>query len=101
MASQIAPLVQLLTQTLSPNTEAAERQLRAAEICPGFGLVLLELLRDGSINQGVRQAGAIYFKNYILRLWTIEEPNNCITEQDRVAIKQHLFSLMLEAPKPD
>jgi len=97
-----AQLAQLLTQTVAGNTQgmqAAEQQLRAAEIKPGFGLILLDLLRDNSIAAGARQAGAIYFKNYIRRQWSVEGVGGGISAPDRQAIKQHLLSLMLQAPK--
>ncbi|CAK9060214.1 unnamed protein product [Durusdinium trenchii] len=78
---------------------SAEQQLRAAEVQPGFGLVLLELLRSGSVDTSARQAGAIYFKNYIKRQWCVEGAGGGISSSDRQAIKQHILSLMLQAPK--
>ncbi|CAE7469287.1 cse1l [Symbiodinium natans] len=98
---QMAQLAQLLTQTVAGNMEAmkvAEQQLRTAEVQPGFGLVLLELLRSGSVEVAARQAGAIYFKNYIRRQWCVEGAGG-ISTSDRQAIKQHILSLMLQAPK--
>lgn len=100
--AQMAQLAQLLTQTVAGNMEAmrgAEQQLRAAEVQPGFGLVLLELLRSGSVDASARQAGAIYFKNYIKRQWCVEGAGGGISSSDRQAIKQHILSLMLQAPK--
>eukprot|EP00929_Paragymnodinium_shiwhaense_P111726 TRINITY_DN80014_c0_g1_i1.p1 TRINITY_DN80014_c0_g1~~TRINITY_DN80014_c0_g1_i1.p1 ORF type:complete len:959 (+),score=227.64 TRINITY_DN80014_c0_g1_i1:109-2985(+) len=97
----MAHLAQLLQQTVSGNTQAmaaATQQLRAAELKPGFGLMLLELLRSASVDATSRQAGAIYFKNYVKRQWSVE--NGGISATDRQAIKQHLLSLMLQAPKP-
>ncbi|CAE7020114.1 Cse1 [Symbiodinium sp. KB8] len=94
-------LAQLLTQTVAGNMQAmkaAEQQLRSAEVQPGFGLVLLELLRSGSVEAAARQAGAIYFKNYIRRQWCVEGAGG-ISASDRQAIKQHILSLMLQAPK--
>ncbi|CAE7659585.1 cse1l [Symbiodinium pilosum] len=99
--AQMGQLTQLLTQTVAGNMEvmkAAEQQLRAAEVQSGFGLVLLELLRSGSVEAAARQAGAIYFKNYIRRQWCIEGAGG-IAASDRQAIKQHILSLMLQAPK--
>ncbi|CAJ1447658.1 unnamed protein product [Effrenium voratum] len=101
-AAQLAQLAQLLTQTVAGNMEvmrAAEQQLRAAEVTPGFGLVLLELLRSGSVEPAARQAGAIYFKNYVKRQWCVEGAGGGISASDRQAIKQHILSLMLQAPK--
>eukprot|EP00933_Yihiella_yeosuensis_P027476 TRINITY_DN21379_c0_g1_i1.p1 TRINITY_DN21379_c0_g1~~TRINITY_DN21379_c0_g1_i1.p1 ORF type:complete len:966 (+),score=204.50 TRINITY_DN21379_c0_g1_i1:60-2957(+) len=100
--AQMAQLSQLLTQTVGGNTAAmtqATQQLRSAEVTPGFGLILLELLRGSSGDPTVRQAGAIYFKNYIRRQWSVEGAGGGISESDRQAIKQHLLSLMLQASK--
>ncbi|OLP76501.1 Exportin-2, partial [Symbiodinium microadriaticum] len=99
--AQMGQLAQLLTQTVAGNMQAmkaAEQQLRSAEVQPGFGLVLLELLRSGSVEAAARQAGAIYFKNYIRRQWCVEGAGG-ISASDRQAIKQHILSLMLQAPK--
>jgi exportin-2 (importin alpha re-exporter) len=96
-----AQIAQLLAQTVSPDTNAmrsAEQQLRQGELQQGFGLILLELLRDASVNDAARQAGAIYFKNFVKRQWTVE--NGGIVASDRETIKTHLLSLMLQAPKP-
>lgn len=100
--AQMAQLSQLLQQTVAGNTQgmqAATQQLRQAETSPGFGLILLQLLRESSVDAGARQAGAIYFKNYIRRLWSVDAAGGGISASDRQAIKQHLLSLMLQAPK--
>mmetsp|Transcript_114882 Transcript_114882/g.199027 ORF Transcript_114882/g.199027 Transcript_114882/m.199027 type:complete len:964 (+) Transcript_114882:72-2963(+) len=101
--AQMAQLAQLLAQTVGAHDtqtmQNAMNQLRSADSQPGFGLMLLELLRDGSINITARQAGAIYFKNYVKRMWTVEGAAG-IQPGDRQAIKQHLLGLMLQAPKP-
>jgi len=95
-------LTQLLQQTVAGNPhtmQAATQKLRHAESSPGFGLMLLQLLREASVDAGTRQAGAIYFKNYIRRQWTVEAAGGGVAPSDRQAIKQHLLSLMLQAPK--
>lgn len=97
----MAQLAQLLGATVSPDMQAMKQatdQLRQGELRPGFCIMLLEILRDASVNAGTRQAGAIYFKNFVKRQWTVE--NGGIPQADRDAIKQHLLSLMLQAPKP-
>jgi len=99
---QLAQLATLLQQTVSPNAQemqASAEQLRSAELTSGFGLMLLEVLRDGSITNVTRQAGAVYFKNYIRRQWSVDGVAGGIAVSDRQAIKQHLLSLMLQAPK--
>jgi len=103
--AQMAQLAQLLTQTVSSDTNgmrAAEQQLRAGESRPGFGLMLLSLLKDSSTTVPPPPsvvAGAIYFKNYIKRQWSVDGQAGGIAESDRQAIKQHLLTLMLQAPK--
>lgn len=100
--AQMAQLAQLLSQTVGGNTQGMKQatdQLRSAEAGAGFGLMLLQLLQDGGVNELARQAGAIYFKNYIRRLWPVDAAVGGIAANDRQAIKQHLLSLMLQAPK--
>lgn len=99
----MAQLAQLLAQTVSGSTQGmttATQQLRAAEGSTGFGLILLELLRSSGVDGPARQAGAIYFKNYVRRQWSVEAAQGGISASDRQAIKHHLLSLMLQAPKP-
>jgi exportin-2 (importin alpha re-exporter) len=100
----MAQLAQLLSQTANPaNTQAmqaATEQLRNAEVKSGFGLLILKLLTDASVDPGARQAGAIYFKNYVKRQWSVESSVGGIAVTDRQAIKENLLSLMLQAPKP-
>lgn len=101
-AAQMAQLSQLLQQTVAGSTQAmqaATQQLRQAESTAGFGLILLQLLRESSIDAGTRQAGAIYFKNYIRRLWSMDAASGGVSASDRQAVKQHLLMLMLQAPK--
>lgn len=47
-------------------------------------------------------SGAIYFKNYIRRLWDIDPQQGGICEANRALIKEHLLSLLLapSTPKP-
>uniref|UniRef100_A0A7S1A9R5 Importin N-terminal domain-containing protein n=1 Tax=Noctiluca scintillans TaxID=2966 RepID=A0A7S1A9R5_NOCSC len=100
--AQVAQLAQLLTQTVGGDTQAmknATQQLRDAEVVAGFGLILLELLRAGDMQDQARLAGAIYFKNYIKRQWHSEGAAGGISVADRQTIKQHLLRLMLSAPK--
>lgn len=97
----LAQLAQLLGQTVSADTNAmrnATEQLRQSEMRPGFCLMILELLRDGSVDGGARQAGAIYFKNFVRKMWTVESGG--ISQSDKEVVKQHILSLMLQAPKP-
>lgn len=48
----------------------------------------------------IRQAAAVYFKNYIMRNWVPDNPDkDLINQQDRALIKKHLAELMLRSPK--
>lgn len=39
------------------------------EVQQGFPLLLLKLISDEAVDQTLRMAGAVYFKNYIKRYW--------------------------------
>ena len=57
-----------MSQTESVRT-AATNKLKILEKHPGFGVTTLKLLTYQSANAAVRQAAAIYFKNFIKREW--------------------------------
>ncbi|KAI7862255.1 Cse1-domain-containing protein [Spinellus fusiger] len=88
--------MQLLTFTHSTK---AERQLSSFEVQSGSPLLLLKLISDLGVNETLRFAGALYFKNYIKRQW-VPASDDCdkITAQDRLAIKQQIVHLMLSVP---
>ena len=72
--------LQLLSNTLSstvspdaPTRRTAEDSLRQGEAQPGFLLLVLELVRNDGVDMIVRQAGGVYFKNAVRRLWPGEE----------------------------
>jgi exportin-2 (importin alpha re-exporter) len=50
---------------------AAEKTLRSIETQPGFALQLLQLVASDGIPMNTRLAGALYFKNFIGRNWTV------------------------------
>lgn len=83
-------LQQYLMQTLSPDTQkegthththttfsrktdiftfVAVHSLSQVEVQQGFPILLLKLISDESVDQTLRIAGAVYFKNYIKRHW--------------------------------
>lgn len=69
-------LSRTLTSTVSPDAptrRAAEESLRQGESQPGFLLLVLELVRSDGVDMVVRQAGGVYFKNVVKRLWDGEE----------------------------
>ncbi|KAG2207684.1 hypothetical protein INT47_011804 [Mucor saturninus] len=95
-------LQQYLLQTLNPATQKeAGYNLSQVEIQQGFPLLLLKLISDDSVDQTLRMAGAIYFKNYIKRHWVQDNEDSVdkIAEQDRVEIKNQIVQLMITVPE--
>jgi exportin-2 (importin alpha re-exporter) len=43
--------------------------LAQVEVQQGFPLLLLKVISDEAVDQTIRVAGAVYFKNYIKRNW--------------------------------
>ncbi len=74
-------LSQTLTSTVSPDAQtrrSAEDSLRQGEAQPGFLLLVLELVRSDGVEMVVRQAGGVYFKNAVKRLWDGDEVSTII-----------------------
>lgn len=64
-------IVAALSQTLSPtNRRAAEKELAGLEFSAGFATSLLEVVRAMEDSVGI--SAAIYFKNYVHRLWPVK-----------------------------
>lgn len=59
---------------------------------------LLSIVANPSVDYSVRLAGAIFFKNLILRNWTDEDGNYKLIESDVVVIKRELINLMITCP---
>lgn len=51
--------------------DIAVHNLSQVEVQQGFPLLLLKVISDESVDQTLRFAGAVYFKNYIKRHWVI------------------------------
>ncbi|KAI9480792.1 MAG: importin, partial [Benjaminiella poitrasii] len=64
-----------------------------------FPILLLKLISDDSVDQTLRMAGAVYFKNYIKRHWDNEGEVDKIAEQDRLEIKNQIVQLMITVPE--
>lgn len=76
----VQALSSALISTVSPDSATrknAESQLRQGEQQPGFLLVVMEIVRSDSSDAVVRQAGALYFKNAVKKLWADEEVCSC------------------------
>ncbi|GAA5802690.1 Cse1-domain-containing protein [Helicostylum pulchrum] len=94
-------LQQYLLQTLNPATQKeAVYNLSQVEVQQGFPLLLLKLISDEAVDQTLRMAGAVYFKNFIKRYWVndYEEAVDKIAQQDRVEIKNQIVQLMITVP---
>nr|ODO02723.1 hypothetical protein L204_01462 [Cryptococcus depauperatus CBS 7855] len=95
-------LANYLSSTVSPDAHArrgAEESLRQAESQPGFLLLVLDLVKVDSVEMMIRQAGGVYFKNTVKRLWSGEEETQ-ISAMDKAAIKSQLVPLMISLGTP-
>lgn len=81
-----------------PQMREASEQLRLAEQQAGFGVALLRLLQSDAAGLEIRQAGGIYFKNYVKRHWCVE--HGPISADDRGLIKEGILALTVQAPRP-
>ncbi|KAL1410407.1 importin-alpha export receptor [Vanrija albida] len=91
-----------LAATVSPDASArrqAEDALRQGEKQQGFLQIVLEIVRSDATDAVVRQAGALYFKNTVKRLWGDEDEVQ-IAEQDKQAVKAQLVPLMIALGTP-
>lgn len=70
--AELEQIGQLLQRSLNPNErKAAEAALREREAQPGFSILLLHVVASETLDQGLRLAAALYFKNFIKRNWTV------------------------------
>lgn len=65
-----------------------------------YPLLLLNLIQKAEVDMTIRVIGAVTFKNYIKRNWSVEEGQpDRIHESDRTAIKNFIVTLMLTSPE--
>ncbi|KAK9742855.1 hypothetical protein RND81_03G200800 [Saponaria officinalis] len=94
--------------TLSPLAEPrrnAEASLMKLADEPNYGLAVLTLIRASGIDEKVRQAAAVNFKNHLKARWAPNarrlEPNvplpNPIPDDEKKQIKEHIVDLMLDS----
>ena len=103
-AATLNALKGVLAQTLDANRQVrktAEDQLRSMQSKPGFSIVLLNILESPSSNDPrerlVKQASAVFFKNFLKNNWTRDagdQKENEIPINDKEQIKKHIVSLM-------
>jgi exportin-2 (importin alpha re-exporter) len=72
--AELQEIGQLLLRSLNPTEQkAAEEALRQREAQPGFSILLLHVVASPDLDQALRLAAALYFKNFIKRSWTVCE----------------------------
>lgn len=100
-------MTELLRATIEPNPEqrkAAEDQLAQIHKIIGFVPTILQIVMQNSVDQPVRQAGAIYLKNLITSNWSDHESKPgepipfSIHEQDRAMIRGAIVDAIVHAP---
>nr|XP_016934597.1 importin-7 [Drosophila suzukii] len=101
-------LTELLRATIDPNPEqrkAAEDQLAQIHKIIGFVPTILQIVMQTTVEQPVRQAGAVYLKNLINSSWSDHEAKPgepipfSIHEQDRAMIRGAIVDAIVHAPE--
>ncbi|XP_027336190.1 exportin-2 isoform X1 [Abrus precatorius] len=91
-------LSECFLHTLSPAPEPrrrAESSLAEAADRPNFALAVLRLVAEPSIDDQIRQAAAVNFKNHLRLRWASDDAP--ITEPEKEQIKTLIVPLMLSA----
>lgn len=79
---------------------SAEKFLEGVEVNQNYPLLLLNLIQKADVEMTIRVVGAVTFKNYIKRNWSVEQDQpDRIHESDRAAIKSFIVTLMLTSPE--
>ncbi|KAB1219642.1 Exportin-2 [Morella rubra] len=100
-------LSQCFLHTLSPAPEPrrrAEASLSGAADNPNYGLAVLRLVAEPSVDEQIRQAAAVNFKNHLRARWApalADEPNSpalsLIADSEKEQIKALIVPLMLSS----
>lgn len=100
-------LSQWFLHTLSPNPEPrrrAESSLSDAADRPNYGLAVLRLIAEPSVEEQIRQAAAVNFKNHLRHRWTPSSPSDPsvptltpIQDAEKEQIKTLIVPLMLSS----
>ncbi|CAH2051293.1 unnamed protein product [Thlaspi arvense] len=96
-------LSQCFLHTLSPVPEprrAAERSLSEAADLPNYGLAVLNLVAERSVNEQTRHAAAVNFKNHLRSRWLPAGDSGIspMVNSEKEQIKTRIVSLMLSSP---
>eukprot|EP00897_Mesotaenium_endlicherianum_P004221 jgi/Mesen1/3827/ME000207S02837 len=92
-------LSQCFLQTLQPDPQPrkqAEAYLKQAADQPGYGLTVLGLITSQGVDEQVRQAAAVNFKNHVKYHWSPDEPD-APGAPVALQIKGHIVELMLSS----
>lgn len=100
-------LSQWFLHTLSPNPEPrrrAESSLSDAADRPNYGLAVLRLIAEPSVEEQIRQAAAVNFKNHLRHRWAPSSPSDPsvptltpIQDAEKEQIKTLIVPLMLSS----
>ncbi|KAJ4892444.1 Exportin-2 [Raphanus sativus] len=95
-------LSQCFLHTLSPIPEprrAAERSLSEAADLPNYGLAVLRLVAEPSVEEQTRHAAAVNFKNHLRSRWlpSADSGISPIMDSEKEQIKTLIVSLMLSS----
>ncbi|KAG8653447.1 exportin-2 [Manihot esculenta] len=95
-------LSQCFLHTLSPAPEprrAAEAKLTEAADHPNYGLAVLRLVSEPSVDEQIRHAAAVNFKNHLRSRWAPSSDSSLspILDAEKDQIKTLIVSLMLSS----
>ncbi|OQR80334.1 exportin-2-like [Tropilaelaps mercedesae] len=102
--ANMATMANYLKQTLDPvvsQRKTAETFLESVEANKNYPILLLSVVDKAEFEDVARLAGAITFKNYVKRNWTVPDDTlrqSHIHTEDRERVKQLIVSLMLKSP---
>ncbi|XP_042497711.1 exportin-2-like [Macadamia integrifolia] len=111
MGETLDHLSQCFLQTLSPNPEPRRRaEASLAEMAdkPNYGLTVLRLVAESAVDEQIRQAAAVNFKNHLRARWAPTSPSDAnrnthvlelspIPDQEKEQIKALIVPLMLSS----
>lgn len=101
-AEMLHTLSNCFLQTLAPNPEPrklAEKYLKQAAEQEGYGLAVLRLLSEPSVDDQVRHSAAVNFKNHVKYRWGPSDSDlSTINDTEKEQIKALVVSMMLSTP---
>lgn len=80
------------------HAKQAEALLRSVETQAGFPTNLLHVIALSNVNDSIRLAGALFFKNLVKRKWMDEDGNYLLAQEDVYQIKLEILDVMIKLP---